>query len=112
MYDAYIHLLCGPLLLLIAFIFGLYPPKKINGIYGYRTKRSMSHPDLWTEGNRYSQRYLVLGSMGLCVFQLLAYFLLPGETGYLASVFVMILMLIGLLIMTERHLKQVEKRAK
>ncbi|MCL2786472.1 MAG: SdpI family protein [Methanomassiliicoccaceae archaeon] len=43
-------------------IFGLIlykrPPKKINALYGYRTKRSMSDQKLWDFSQRYSGKLM------------------------------------------------------
>ncbi|MFF2912422.1 SdpI family protein [Paenibacillus sp. NPDC057934] len=35
------------------------PPKKINSLYGYRTKRSMKNQLLWDEANRYSAELMI-----------------------------------------------------
>ena len=40
-------------LLLLAIIFRKFPPKKINGLYGYRTATSMKSPEIWEAANRY-----------------------------------------------------------
>ncbi len=40
-------LIVGILLFLAAIIFKRYPPPTINGLYGYRTRRSMSSPEAW-----------------------------------------------------------------
>lgn len=37
----------------IGFRFASHPPKKINGVYGYRTTRSMKSQEAWTFANSY-----------------------------------------------------------
>ncbi len=50
-------------------IMAKYPPKKINPIYGYRTRRSMQSPETWKFAQRVSSRKMVLcGLGGLIVF--------------------------------------------
>lgn len=77
-----IFLICG----LVGFIFGLtgiillkFPPKKINSIYGYRTKRSMSNKKTWDFAQTYSGRLMaILGfiQMLLCMLS----FVIPAES--------------------------------
>ena len=52
-----------------------FPPKKINGLYGYRTSRSMQNHEAWYYSQRYSAKimvvlgviYLVLGIASLFI---------------------------------------------
>lgn len=37
-----------------------FPPKSINSLYGYRTKRSMADESQWKEGNRFSALLMIL----------------------------------------------------
>lgn len=46
-----------------------YPPKKINPLYGYRTRRSMQSPEAWKYAQRLSSRKMVLcGMVGFLLF--------------------------------------------
>ena len=38
----------------------IFPPKSINSLYGYRTKRSMADESQWREGNRFSALLMIL----------------------------------------------------
>ncbi|PTQ99970.1 SdpI/YhfL family protein [Mucilaginibacter yixingensis] len=51
--------LVGVILIIAGLILKKYPPKKINGLYGYRTYRSKSSQRNWDEGNRYSAILMV-----------------------------------------------------
>ncbi len=42
-----------------------HPPKKINGLYGYRTKRSMKNQDTWIYAQRFSGRLYFRLGLGL-----------------------------------------------
>jgi uncharacterized membrane protein len=63
------QLILSLVLVLAGFIMAKYPPKKINPIYGYRTRRSMQSPEAWKCAQRFSSRRIVLsGLYGLLVF--------------------------------------------
>jgi len=50
-------------------IMAKYPPKKINPLYGYRTRRSMQSLDAWNYAQRLSSRKMILcGFAGIVVF--------------------------------------------
>lgn len=49
-------LLVGFLFLCLAYYYLKKPPKKINYVYGYRTRRSMSNQDIWDFANTQSAK--------------------------------------------------------
>lgn len=49
-------LLVGFLFLYLAYYYLKKPPKKINHVYGYRTRRSMSNQDIWDFANKQSAK--------------------------------------------------------
>lgn len=50
--DPYIYVLStNGLLFLMSLIFKVFPPKKINNWYGYRTHKSMQNQDIWDFAN-------------------------------------------------------------
>lgn len=51
---------CGLLFIFIAgFAFKLFRPKKINHIYGYRSRFSMKNQSTWDEAQRYSANIFI-----------------------------------------------------
>ena len=49
-------------------VFWMYPPKKINGFYGYRTTRSRKSQEAWDFAQKYSAKMMtVLGLVTLIV---------------------------------------------
>jgi uncharacterized membrane protein len=50
--------LIGFIMLLNGIIQKTFPPKNINGWYGYRTNASMQNQQTWNEGNNYSTKLL------------------------------------------------------
>lgn len=60
-YSLAMVLLIPLIMIVLGFIYGKYPPKKINHISGYRTTMSMKNQDTWDFANRYMGNY---GSAG------------------------------------------------
>ena len=48
----------GLIFAIAGFLMLKFPPKKINSLYGYRTKRSMSSQELWDFSQIYSARLM------------------------------------------------------
>lgn len=94
---------CG-LMLFIAWLLKKYPPKKINHLYGYRTKRSMKSQFTWDSANKYS----ALIFFKICLYSFLIpvalYFLYP-QLNVLITIVTNTLLLFYMLYATEKHLK-------
>ena len=99
------HLLIGPLMLLISYIFTKYPPKKINDLYGYRTKRSMRNQDCWDFANRYSIRFMWKTSLLTCIVQAIGVKSLDEGVALLTTIIVLVTTLIYIVYLTEKALK-------
>ena len=99
------HLVIGPLILLISFIFTKYPPKKINEIYGYRTRRSMRNQDCWDFANRHSSRLMWKISLVICIVQTIGTILLNEEVALLTASIMLVTTLIYSVYLTEKALK-------
>ena len=64
-YTYYISTL---ILMVVGVVFWMYPPKKINEFYGYRTTRSRKSQKAWDFAQRYSAKMMmVLGLVALAV---------------------------------------------
>ncbi|MBL6010179.1 hypothetical protein C7B63_12995 [Bacillus halotolerans] len=53
----------GGLMMIAGLFIKLFPPKSINSVYGFRTRRSMSDQKLWNEANRYSAALMILSGL-------------------------------------------------
>lgn len=51
------------MLLLVSFIYFLFPPKNINYFYGYRTRRSMKSKTHWSLANKWAPRMMIVMSV-------------------------------------------------
>ena len=64
-YTYYISTL---IITVVGVVFWMYPPKKINEFYGYRTIRSRKSQEAWDFAQRYSAKLMtVLGLVALAV---------------------------------------------
>jgi hypothetical protein len=84
-----------------------FPPKKINHLYGYRTKLSMRGQEEWLEAQKYSSKELLNGGILLICLPFLRLFFPALSEIYevLMAVCMIIFICIGIFIRTERHLK-------
>jgi len=74
--NPYLYILSvNGLLFFLSLIFYFFPPKKINHLYGYRTKKSMLNDTIWEFANRYFTKILVFYSAIAFVASLLFQFL-------------------------------------
>ena len=85
MTTLFVHLLIGPIITLVGYIFTMYPPKKINYIYGYRTPMSMKNENTWKEGNAYSMEAMIKVGILTTLFQVLTQILFGFEISIMSS---------------------------
>ncbi len=100
-----VYISLAPLLLVMALVFRARPPKGINSIYGYRTRRSMQSDGSWKMANDYSTILLVRFCILLNVIQAAFFIILKMETAVLITCVVMISGLIAIMPMVEKKLK-------
>lgn len=63
--------LVGVIFILVGIIMLLFPPKKINFLYGYRTNLSMKTQENWDYSQKYSAKLImVLGGFLILLFLL------------------------------------------
>ena len=55
-------------------IFGKIPP---NGLYGFRVKKTMEHPEIWYPVNAYAGKWLLAAGLGISLVAILFGFI-PG----------------------------------
>ena len=57
---AYTYYISTLILTVVGVVFWIYPPKKINGLYGYRTTRSRKSQETWDFAQRYSAKLMTI----------------------------------------------------
>lgn len=92
-------------------IFYLYPPRKINWLYGYRMFSAMKSQAAWDFAQRYSAKLMLLySSIGLLV-QIALFFMVDDATSVFWVWMVAVPCIpLALVIQTERKLKQLEEK--
>ncbi len=63
--------------LAIGYYFKRNPPGKINWLYGYRTRRSMSNQNVWDAANRYWTHIFFHWQWFTFLFPLISFFIFP-----------------------------------
>lgn len=101
-----LQLLIGPMFLAFAIIFKLFPPKSINGLYGYRTSYSMRSQEVWDEGNRFSFNLMVGIGVIVLLTQAILYFTMEGEWQLLIPTSLLVVLLVAMIPVTEAHLRK------
>ena len=71
-YTYYISTL---ILTVIGLVFWTYPPKKINGLYGYRTTRSCKSQEAWDFAQRYSAKLITMFGLAALIVEAIAHWL-------------------------------------
>lgn len=54
-----IPILTGPIVVIIMLLAKKFPPKKINSLYGYRTRKSMASQEAWDYAQIYSTNIMI-----------------------------------------------------
>lgn len=98
------NLAIGPLLLVLTLIFKAFPPRKRNWLYGYRTTRSMKSQEAWDASNKYSFELMMWVGIITTVLQIALYFIFAPATALITAAIVMCVLLVGILIIVEKHL--------
>ena len=100
--------------MLINLIFYLKPPKKINGLYGYRTLRSMKNPENWHLANKLAPKYMFISNQVTFGIALLYFFLFKNKLSFTATFlpinFLFCFSLICIIPLVERKLKRFEEK--
>lgn len=93
------------LLFIVSVLFKLFKPKKINFLYGYRTRLSKSSQSSWDEAQRYSSTIFIIVSIILFALAIIFKFVVfPYEL--LVSLVLILGGLTSIVIFTERHLRK------
>lgn len=73
------NLLIPIMMMVFGWIFLRRPPREINGVYGYRTSRSMASKEAWDFAHRYFGKIWFWLGLGMVFFSVAAMFLCMGK---------------------------------
>ena len=71
----YTHYICPLIFLVVGVVFWMYPPKKINEFYGYRTTRSRKSQEAWDFAQRYSAKLMTIFGLAALIVAAVAHWL-------------------------------------
>lgn len=99
--------LVGSVFLFAGILMFVFPPKKINYIYGYRTRSSMKNIDRWNFAQKLSSKLLMMCGILLLITWITGMIFSPGQ-GVMNMIGIgeTILLIIFLFIKTEFELKK------
>lgn len=86
-----------------------FPPKKINGLYGYRTSRSMQSQEAWDFSQRYSSKIMVVIGVVYSIIGPLSLFV-PKQDDMIGALISIAVVLTGVFIMFYKTERQLGKR--
>ncbi|MFM2195411.1 MAG: hypothetical protein RL092_1011 [Bacteroidota bacterium] len=102
-------ILVGPLFVVISLLTWLFPPKKINGLYGYRTRRSMSNQKAWDAAQKISSQVMFAEGVIMSFFAGLGFLLNLSEGLEIGlSLTVLLSGIVFLLVYTEKKIKDLK----
>lgn len=104
---------CGGVFLLIAIYMYNFPPRRINPLYGYRTKKSMKNQENWDFAQRYSSlRMLEVGAI-FTILAAVAAFAIPSDLSALyLNVLTILTLSGGIIYMFVRTQQAIDKNTK
>ena len=88
----------------VALIYFVFPPKKANAIYGYRTSRTLQNDKIFSYANRYASRYMLILSVLNTIVNL--FLILLDYTDMNLAAFTSITSLVVVIILTEKKLNK------
>ncbi len=102
-----VPLLCGPIFILAGLILSAYPPKKINGFYGYRTPSSMKNQERWDFAQKFSGKELIKVGSILLFTSVLGFLIKPSDgIATILGLGLMIVVVVVLFIRVEKAIKE------
>lgn len=101
-----LHLIVGPILLFVSLLMKIWPPKKINSFYGYRTPRSMKNQFAWDEANGYSADLLMWAGVSTIFVQIISYFIAGGLTAIFVTLGYYVVFILTTIYLTGKRLTE------
>lgn len=103
-------LLCGILFAIMGGIMYFFPPKKINGLYGYRTGSSMKNQKNWDFSQKYSAKVMfIFGLIMVFISPSKGIFNLSEKVSLGLGLFVLIIGSVVMILITEKAIKKMNQ---
>jgi len=102
-----VPLLSGAIFILAGLVMFVFPPKRINGLYGYRTSSSMKSQERWDFAQKYSPIEMMKFGGILMITSFLGLIIEPnGNTPTIIGLGLMIAMIVVLVVRVEKTIKK------
>jgi uncharacterized membrane protein len=98
---------------MLVFLLGLplfikfFPPKEINGFYGYRTTFSTKNHDTWREANTYFPQMMLKFVIPTAIIILSLVFCLPIKAVVFFAAFLILIPIFTAIFLTSKHLDKI-----
>lgn len=97
----------GIIFMIMGIIMNIFPPKKINSLYGYRTASSMESQTKWDFAQKYSAKIMAIIGIILMVISFYRPYLgLDEDQDAILGIFFLLMTMIALVTIVERKLKK------
>ncbi len=97
-------LLVGGVFIITSILTKIFPPKKINALYGYRTPTSMKIQKAWDFAQKYSSNKMILGGFFLILISCIK-LLIGNKNELLINLFFVFSVIIYMIFTTEKAIK-------
>lgn len=103
----YLPFLGGAIFIVAAMVVSIFPPKKINHLYGYRTTASMKSQERWDFAQKYSTMKMFQAGAVLFAISFLGLIVpVPEKFNLVIGIFLMLASCAFMLITTENALRK------
>lgn len=104
----FINFLTGIIFIVAALIQIKFPPKKINSLYGYRTRNSMKSQEAWDFAQSYSSKLMLIFGAGLCSIAIISNMIFPLKIEYqiVLSILIINITVVVMIVIVEKKLKK------
>ncbi len=101
-----IPVICGPIFILAGILLIKFPPKDINGLYGYRTNSSMQSKERWDFAQKFGANQLLKWGAIMTLSSGLGLLIkLPEMIALIIALGLLVLLSIFPIILTEKAIK-------
>lgn len=104
-----ISIVTGLIFSLSGFIMKRKPPKDINALIGYRTKRSMKNQLLWDEANKYSAEIMLRYGLDFAITGILLSIIFEGISTTFVILGLVLILIVFMIVKVEKRLKQLDR---
>ena len=108
--SLFVFLSVGVILVIVGMIFHAAPPSNINGLYGYRTPRSMRDQASWDLAQAHSAKLMIYAGIAASGIGLAAWYTDPDLLFGCVVMIFQLLTVVPVILSTESKLKKIQRR--